>query len=255
MTSQEILKRARNATCAVGVFVKPMLEHRKDPIAPDFRIVGTGFLVHDTVVMTNRHVLEDLYELEDKKGIPKDQFYVSFVYPRKGQEPNWQLTYSPIRYSGIAEQHGIDIGLIEISRHDTQPDFKQCMPLNFGDLSDIYIGAPVAMWGYPTGTDLLQPSLGLGAKTEEKLCRIGPVLQQGFISAGTPFEVEPGTNELLLDIRTYNGMSGSAVFLPHSGTVIGIHYKGNKVTTSVALPLDTNTVSGLLKNYYSAKEA
>ena len=91
------------------------------------------------------------------------------------------------------------------------------------------------MWGYPDGTALLLPSFKYDPK--ERLSRVGPVLQQGFISGGTPFEVEPGTHEFLLDIRTFNGMSGSPVFNPTTGKVIGVHYKGNKSTTSVAFAL------------------
>jgi len=234
--NQDIAKTIRKSVCAIGYLTVPMEEHKKDPTNPDFFIVGTGFLVSEDLVMTNRHVLEGLYKQEDEKGIPKEQFLISFVYPQKDNEPNWQLCYTGITKSFIPnELDRPDIGFIGFSREQTSNDFDQCKPVVFDDLSGVNVGDPVAMWGYPTGTALLQPDL-VYTQTQ-KLCRVGPVLQQGYISAGTPFEVEPGTLEFLLDIRTYNGMSGSPVFNPKNRKIIGIHYKGNKLTTSVAVAL------------------
>lgn len=238
----DIVKKIRCSVCAVGYLKVPMEQHKIDASNPDFFIVGTGFLVADNLIMTNKHVLEDVYKLEDQKGVPKEQFLVSFVYPQKNKEPNWQLCYTGITKSFIPnEADRPDIGFIEFSRDKTTNDFNQCKPVIFDDLQNINIGDPVAMWGYPTGTALLQPSLGYNQN--QKLCRIGPVLQQGYISAGTPFEVEQGTLEFLLDIRTYNGMSGSPVFNPTTGKVIGIHYKSNKLTTSVAVAFSDKDIA------------
>lgn len=225
----------------------PMEQHRREPTNPDFYIVGTGFLISDTIIITNRHVLERLYDVEDKQGIPKDQILVSFVYPRIGEEPNWQLCYTTVLSSMIPEgENRPDIGFIKISREKTTADFSQCGPAAFNDLSNVQIGDHVAIWGYPDGTALLLPSLVY--TPHEKLCRVGPVLQQGYISAGTPFEVEPNTHEFLLDISTYNGMSGAPVFNPQTGKVMGIHYKGNKSTTSVAVALSQADIQFWLSN-------
>ncbi|MCK4817514.1 trypsin-like peptidase domain-containing protein [bacterium] len=239
--NSDAAKKIRNSVCAVGYLTVPMEQHKINPTNPDFFIIGTGFLVSENLIITNRHVLEGLYKLEDKGTIPKEQFLVSFVYPQKDNKPNWQLCYTGITKSFIPnEAHMPDIGFIEFSRKKTLEDFKQCKPVIFDDLSGVNVGDPVAMWGYPTGTALLQPDLIYSQN--QKLCRVGPVLQQGYISAGTPFEVESGTLEFLLDIRTYNGMSGSPVFNPNTGKILGIHYKGNKLTTSVAIALSNKDI-------------
>lgn len=237
MINIENVKRLRNSVCAIGYLLVPMEQHRRDPTSPDFFIVGTGFLISETIVITNRHVLEALYDAEDKRNIPKEQILVSFVYPRIGKEPNWQLCYTTVMKSVIPEREGIpDIGFIQFSPDKTTADYKeQCRPVVFDDLANVNVGDHIAMWGYPDGTALLLPSFKYDPM--ERLCRVGPILQQGYISAGTPFEVEPGTHEFLLDIRTFNGMSGSPVFNPQTGNVLGIHYKGNKSTTSVAIAL------------------
>ena len=242
MISVDIAKRLRNSVCAVGYLTIPMEQHRQNPTNPDFYIIGTGFLVSETTVLTNRHVLEAMYRAEDNLDIPKEQFLVSFVYPRTGEEPNWQLCYMTVGLSIIPERENVpDIGFIKFSPEKTTDDYKkQCKPVVFDDLQSVNIGDPVAMWGYPDGTALLLPSFKYDPR--EKLVRVGPVLQQGFISGGTPFEVEPGTHEFLLDIRTFDGMSGSPVFNPATGKVIGVHYKGNKSTTSAAFALSNRDI-------------
>lgn len=241
MIDRDVIKQIRNSVCSIGYLEVPMEQHKQDPTNPDFLINGTGFLISENLVITNRHVLEGLYEVEDEKKVPKEQFLISFVYPRVGEEPNWQLNYTTIKNSIIPDgDDKPDIGFIEFSREGTTSDFNQCKPVVFDDLLGVNIGDRVAMWGYPEGTALLLPSFIYN--THEKLCRVGPVLQQGYISAGAPFEVEPNTHEFLLDIRTFNGMSGSPVFNPQTGKVIGIHYKGNKSTTSVAIALSNKDI-------------
>lgn len=243
MISVDVAKRLRNSVCAVGYLTVPMEQHRLNLTNPDFVIVGTGFLVAETVVLTNRHVLESMYRVEDQLEIPKEQFLISFVYPRLGQEPNWQLCFMTVDLSIIPERENVpDIGFIKFSPNHTTEDYRQqCKPVVFDDLQNVNIGEPVAIWGYPEGTALLQP--GLKYDMREKINRIGPVLQQGYISGGAPFEVEPGTHEFLLDIRTYNGMSGSPVFNPTTGKVIGVHYKGNKSTTAFAFALSDKDIA------------
>lgn len=245
MIDVDIVKKIRSSVCSIGYLTVPMEQHRLDPTNPDFNILGTGFLITDNLVLTNRHVLESLFEAVDSQDIPAEQHLISFVYPRTDNEPNWQISYTTITNSIIPDgDDKVDIGFIEFSREKTTEDFKQCKPVEFDDLSMVNIGDKVAMWGYPEGTALLLPSFKYEPyKSSEKLCRVGPVLQQGYISAGTPFEVEPNTHEFLLDIRTFNGMSGSPVFNPKTGKVIGMHYKGNKSTTSVAVALSNKDIN------------
>ncbi len=93
----------------------------------------------------------------------------------------------------------------------------------------------------------------LQKKDGSRVYRWGPVLQQGYISAVSPFEKANPPNEILLDARIAGGMSGAPVFRPSDGTVIGIVYEAWEATTALALPLDTQIVQNFLQQYDSQK--
>ncbi|MES2191593.1 MAG: serine protease [Pseudomonadota bacterium] len=236
-----VVKRVRNSICAIGYLMVPMTQHKKDPTKPNFRIVGTGFLVAENLVITCRHVVKKLEELEDHEDIPKDQILLCFVYPQLEKSTDWQWSYIPYGKLISPEAPGVpDLAFITIPKEDKRAtDFAQCAPVVFGDLAKVQLGDHIAMWGYPEGEALHLP--GLKYEPQIDVVRTGPILQQGYVSAGSPFEVE-GAAEYLLDIRTTGGMSGSPVFNPRTGEVIGVHYKGNKLTTSVALAFGLNHI-------------
>ena len=227
-------KDVRNAVCAIGYLMVPLEQHRKDWTNPEFRIVGTGFLIAENLVITCRHVLQTLHHLEDHEGYPNDQMRLSFVYPHLKDSKQWQAMNIGLDMTLIPEREGMpDLAFIRIAPKDRTPDSYQCVPVKFSECA-VQLGDHIAIWGYPDGEGLHLP--GMKYDPNEKLVRTGPVLQQGFVSAGTPFDVELAS-EYLLDVRTTGGMSGGPVFNPRTGEVIGVHYKGNKMTTSVAVAL------------------
>lgn len=198
----------------------------KDPARSRFSVMGTGFLVRDTTAITNRHVIEKLLEEQQKTGFPNNQLYLRFVYPKTD---GWQEGYCRFKRFGIVTNQELDVGFIEFKRLP-EAEFDQCRPLVLGDPPSIAVGQPIAVCGYPFGSEML--------KRQEKTYRFGPVLQQGYISAIAPFDTYSHVEEFLLDIRTAGGMSGSPVFLPSDGSAIGILYAGWDATTSLAIPID-----------------
>ena len=121
-------------------------------------------------------------------------------------------------------------------------------PLVINELSSdvLKVGKAVGACGFAHGKDLLE--------REGNIYRFAPLLQQGHISAIAPYDAPGPINELLLDMRGSNGMSGSPVFLPESGAVVGIVYESWGPATAFVLPLTPTLVEALLKAQQQAKE-
>ena len=234
MIDSSIWNCVRSGTCAVGYLTVRPQEFLKDPARPLFSIKGTGFLVRDTTAITNRHVIEALMEEQQKTGFPDEQLYLRFVYPTTN---GLQEGYCRFGRFGIVTNQELDVGFIEFKRR-LGAEFDQCRPLVLGDPPSIAVGQPIAVCGYPFGSEML--------KRQEKTYRFGPVLQQGYISAIAPFDTYSRVEELLLDLRTAPGMSGSPVFLPNDGSVIGILHAGWDATTSLAVPIDAKWLRAAL---------
>ena len=122
-------------------------------------------------------------------------------------------------------------------RRSPEPEFEQCQPLDVIEYCNAEVGDPIAVCGYPYGT--------IGLEEEGSLDRVGPVLQQGYVSALTPFNsVRPGNlRRILLDIRTAKGMSGAPLVRQTDGELIGIHLGGKAATMAFAIPLDQSKLS------------
>jgi hypothetical protein len=125
----------------------------------------------------------------------------------------------------------LDIALVEFN---PKAEIGPFLPVSLGNLSSLSVTEPIAVCGYAYGTSMLAPN--------GTVRRFGPVVNQGYISSISPFDVSSRIDELLLDVRTAGGMSGSPVFRPADGTVLGIIYGGWEATTSAAIPIDDNKV-------------
>ena len=109
MLKNNIVRRITNGVCAVGWLSVPLEEYLENPQAPYFKVVGTGFLVRETTAITNRHVIEGLFDNQANYGFPSSQFFLSFVVPDgKG---GFQNTIRMIRH--FASLDNLDIGFIE----------------------------------------------------------------------------------------------------------------------------------------------
>ena len=81
MLSQAVYDAVRNGVCGVGFLTETLTTYRQNLRKPIFQVVGTGFLVKEEVVLTNRHVVGALMEARITHGIPDSQFFVQFVVP------------------------------------------------------------------------------------------------------------------------------------------------------------------------------
>src|SRR2546425_172845 len=81
MITVQVLGKVRNGICAVGYLTVPLEEYQHTFHSPFFQVVGTGFLVRKTTVITNRHVVQGLVDEQARVGFPSSQLFLSFVVP------------------------------------------------------------------------------------------------------------------------------------------------------------------------------
>lgn len=198
-TLADVIERVRPAVVGVGTSYPS-----RQPIGGERpnRLLGTGFVVADGhVVVTNYHVLPKKLDTGNKQ--------VLTVFSGRGRT----ATVHPARVLAEDELH--DLVLLEI-RSGPLPT------LALGDDTALREGSPIAFTGFPIGA-----VLGLF-----------PVTHTGIVSSITPVARTADTardlsavqlkrmrnpfNVFQLDAIAYPGNSGSPVYHPDSGQVVGV---------------------------------
>lgn len=196
--------------------------YREDEPIPEFPpIFGTGFVIDDGIVVTNDHVIKAISKLPKPPDCPRG------VWPVKC------LLWHHIPQKGLATITLDVIGVIRISHMEhgksyygpPKPDvafvhvkMKNLPKANVKyNLEEIKEGREIATAGFPMGTEtLMAPGY---------LHQLTPTLQKGIISAILPFQCE-SPHALMINVMVQGGASGSPVFLPETGDVIGVVYAG-----------------------------
>ena len=205
----------------------------KEP-APAFPpIFGTGFIVDDGLVVTNDHVINAIPKLPKPKNCPPDVWPVQCLLwhyiPDKGMATIHLDVLGLMKISHV--EHGDiyygppkpDIAFVHVKMRELpRVDVKY-------NLKEIQEGREVATAGFPMGTETLT--------APGYLHQLTPTLQEGIISAVLPFQCEK-PHALMVNVMVQGGASGSPIFLPDTGDVIGILYAGLEETrqTKTRLP-------------------
>jgi S1-C subfamily serine protease len=190
----DTIEKIRPAVVGVGTFQKT----RRPPSV--FR--GTGFVVADGLhVITNAHVLPEKVDSDRKEIIA--------IFAGKGNVIDIREA------TKIAEDRAHDVAVLRITG---QP----LVAMSLGDSDKVREGETYAFTGFPIGM-----VLGLNAVTH-----------RGIISAVTPIVIPQLSGQLLekkiltrlfapydifqLDATAYPGNSGSPLYHPETGQVVGI---------------------------------
>lgn len=190
------IERVKGSVVAIGTFERTR--------APPFQFRATGFAVGDgSLIATNAHVLPAVLDSERRETLV-------VLIPAPGREPQVRE----------ARQVGVDTGAdLAVLKIDGAP-----LPaLKLGSLEGVREGQSVLFTGFPIGA-----VLGIFAVTH-----------RGMVAAITPIAIPPpaaanldprmirrlttGSFPVLqLDATAYPGNSGSPVYDPDSGDVLGI---------------------------------
>ncbi len=196
----EVIERVRPSVVGVGTAYPP-----RQPIGgkPPNTLLGTGFVVGDgRTIVTNSHVLPEVLDSDNKQ--------VLAVFSGRGGDAR------PHVATVLLQDPPHDLALLRI---ETGPPLPA---LTLGNSDAIREGQQVAFTGFPIGA-----VLGLY-----------PVTHRGIVSSITPMARPMDNSRQLsaaqlrrlrslydvfqLDAIAYPGNSGSPVYLPESGLVIGV---------------------------------
>lgn len=195
----DVLDGVRPAIVGVGTAYPP-----RQPISgqkPN-QLLGTGFAVGDgQLIVTNHHVLPDLLDTDNRQSLA--------VFAGRGRSAKVHVA----RIVARDREHDLAILRIESTRLPT---------ISLGDSGSVREGESMAFTGFPIGA-----VLGLY-----------PVTHMGIVSSITPIARTAGDSSELtavqlqrmrnrydvfqLDAIAYPGNSGSPVFRPDTGEVIGV---------------------------------
>ncbi len=169
---------------------------------PPAKLRGTGFVIGDgTLVVTNAHVVPEVLAVEDKEYLA--------VFAGRGKHPIRR------RARQVAMDLKYDLAILKI-------EGGSLPMLQLGDSDQVREGQSIAFTGFPIGA-----VLGLY-----------PVTHRGIVSAISPIVLPAQSGRQLsvsmikrlrdpfdifqLDATAYPGNSGSPIFLPKTGEVIGV---------------------------------
>lgn len=194
------------------------LKSKDDPLPVFPPIFGTGFIVNENgLIATNYHVAAAADRLFKPADAPRNK--PPFVAILFKIAPHGLLQI-PLEVLGAFKIQSFITGKVYYG--PPAPDIavvhvkaKGLPIVELDGESPIEEGAEIATSGFPMGTDALTAPGWLHQLT--------PTLQRGIISAVLPF---PGAHPhaFTINVMIQGGASGSPVFLPSNGKVIGVLY-------------------------------
>jgi len=192
--------------------------------------VGTGWLIHPEVLVTNRHVAA---EFARRKGAAFE-FRVGDAGPMSAstdfrREMNGandgQAVFELVRPLHIEEAPGPDIAFFEIRRENRHRGLAEPVKL----ASRAHVTSQAGVIGYPA-YDSRIPDVDLMNRL------FGSVYDCKRFAPGAVTRVEAG--RLLHNATTLGGNSGSAVIDLETGEAMGLHFSGSFLSTNYAVSSD-----------------
>lgn len=188
------------------------IENRNTPI-------GTGFVVGDHIIATNRHVVDQLFPRPDGT---LDATGIRFGLTSATGD------VQPTRLTEVVRRMPAPLADLALLRADEE---SPCPPALGVGTDAVHRGAPVAVIGYPFA-DARVPAFA-AANFLDNLSIL-------TVCPGKVSKASASGDSLEHDCQTLGGNSGSPLLSVTSGKVVGVHYEGrflqaNSAVTSRAL--------------------
>jgi S1-C subfamily serine protease len=184
-------------------------------------ILGTGFIVDDGLIVTNEHVSKEINSLPKPPDAPAEEWpALCYMFIEINQNDLAMVPleilgkYTIQSYDPEGKWYGDivpDIGFIRVKAKGLP-----VLELN-SDWEILKEGMELATAGFPLGRETLY--------APGYLHHIGPTLQTGILSALLPFP-RSRPHAFIMNILSLDGQSGSPIFHPNTGEVLGILYGG-----------------------------
>jgi serine protease Do len=194
-TPSDIIDRVKGSIVAIGTFQKTR--------NPGFQFRGTGFVVGDgTLVATNAHVLPGLLDDTNRETLVVVTMVSGEAQPRAATK------------MAIDEEH--DVALVKVSG-------RPLPALKLGDAGKVREGENYFFTGYPIGA-----ALGLFPATHKAMVAAIipisiPLPSAQNLDAKVVRRLRSGSFPAIqLDATAYPGNSGSPLYHPETGDVIGV---------------------------------
>lgn len=191
----DTVARVKHAIVAVGTF---------DPIrAPQFSFRGTGFATGDgSLIVTNAHVLPDAGQGRETLGI---------AVPAEGERG---VRFREAKRLAIEETTDLVVLRIE----------GEPLPaLRIGDSDTVREGQSILLTGFPIGSVLgLFPATHRGLVAAITPIAIPQARSADLTSNVVKMLAAGGMRVLQLDVTAYPGNSGSPIYDPQTGDVLGV---------------------------------
>ena len=212
----ETYSRLRGSIVAFVPKVFPAKKGGGEPEIPP--IFGTGYVVNeDGIIATNQHVVDAFKKYAHPPGAEEDSWPVCAMLFHRIDEG---IVDIPLEVLGVGVIKSFEPG--EVYYGPPKPDLafvhvkaRGLPAVTVDGNMEIKEGMSVATAGFPMGSDLLT--------APGWLHQISPTLQQGIVSAVQPFAA-PKPHGYSLNIMIQGGASGSPVFIPETGAVVGTVY-------------------------------
>jgi endonuclease G len=193
---------------------------------------GTGWMIDEKIMVTNRHVAELVAEADRRGGFRFKASPISRPYEakidyleEKGGALSKEAKLARVRF--IAALNQPDIALFEVE----PGDFKLPPPIPLGTAKKIALGMDVGVVGYPADDpDRNDP--------DRIAAYFGDIFDVKRFAAGEVTQI-PDDGVLMHDATTLGGNSGSVVFDLASGQAVGLHFAGEYQVGNFAVDADT----------------